>query len=41
MNHEFFMRRAINLALQVPKLPFGAIIVNRETGEIVAEGFNN
>lgn len=40
MNHEFFMRRAINLALQVPKLPFGAIIVNRESGEIVAEGFN-
>ena len=40
MNHEFFMRKAIDLALQVPQLPFGAVIVNRATGEIVAEGFN-
>ena len=40
MNHEFFMRKAIDLALQVPQLPFGAVIVNRGTGEIVAEGFN-
>ena len=40
MYHEFFMRKAIDLALQVPQLPFGAVIVNRATGEIVAEGFN-
>lgn len=40
MNHEYFMRRAIELALAVPQFPFGAIIVKRETGEIVAEGFN-
>lgn len=40
MNHEQYMRRAIELALQVPDLPFGAVIVNRNSGEIVAEGFN-
>ena len=38
--HENFMRRAIELALHVPQYPFGAIIVNRATGEIIAEGFN-
>jgi len=40
MNHEYFMRRAIELALEVPQFPFGAIIVKRATGEIIAEGFN-
>ncbi len=40
MNHEYFMRRAIELALEVPQFPFGAIIVKRVTGEIIAEGFN-
>ena len=40
MNHEYFMRRAIELALEVPQFPFGAIIVKRATGEIMAEGFN-
>lgn len=40
MNHEYFMRRAIELASKVPQFPFGAIIVKRATGEIVAEGFN-
>lgn len=40
MHHAYFMRRAIALALKVPTLPFGAVIVRRETGEIVAEGFN-
>lgn len=40
MNHEHYMYRAIELALQVPEFPFGAVIVRRETGEIVAEGFN-
>ena len=38
--HEDYMRRAIALAKQVPRLPFGAVIVQRATGEIVAEGFN-
>lgn len=40
MNHEDYMRRAIELALEVPQFPFGAIIVKRATGEIIAEGFN-
>jgi len=38
--HEDYMRRAIALAKQVPRLPFGAVIVQRATGEIVAEGVN-
>lgn len=40
MSHEDFMRRAIELALNEPQFPFGAIIVKRATGEIMAEGFN-
>ena len=40
MTHEDYMRRAIELALLVPEFPFGAVIVRRETGEIVAEGHN-
>ena len=40
MDHEYFMRRAIELALKVPQFPFGAIIVKRDTGEIIAERFN-
>ncbi|MGH8602616.1 MAG: hypothetical protein ACREXR_07515 [Gammaproteobacteria bacterium] len=34
------MRRAIALAKQVPAFPFGAVIVRRATGVIVAEGHN-
>jgi len=40
LDHEFFMRRAIELAMNVPQVPFGALIVNRDTREIVAEGWN-
>lgn len=40
MKHEDYMRRAIELAIEVPQFPFGAIIVKRATGEVVAEGFN-
>ncbi|WP_036252645.1 nucleoside deaminase [Methylobacter sp. BBA5.1] len=40
MNSEDYMRRAIELALQVPEFPFGAVIVRRATGEIVGEGLN-
>src|SRR5437773_1325994 len=40
VRHERFMRRAIELAAKVPDLPFGAVIVDRECGEIVAEGWN-
>lgn len=34
------MRRAIELAGKVPSVPFGAVIVDRETGIILAEGWN-
>ena len=34
------MRRAIALAKQVPAFPFGAVIVRRAIGVIVAEGHN-
>jgi tRNA(Arg) A34 adenosine deaminase TadA len=40
LDHERFMRRAIELAANVPAVPFGALIVDRRTGEIVAEGWN-
>lgn len=40
LDHELFMRRAIELAMNVPNLPFGALIVNRDTNEILAEGWN-
>jgi tRNA(Arg) A34 adenosine deaminase TadA len=40
MNHEDFMRRAIALASQVPKFPFGAVIVRRSDGYCAGEGFN-
>lgn len=40
LDHEHYMRRAIELAANVPKLPFGAVIVNQTSGEILAEGWN-
>ena len=38
--HERFMRRAIALAATNPPAPFAAIVVDRHTNEIVAEGIN-
>jgi tRNA(adenine34) deaminase len=40
MTREDYMHKAIALALQSPKFPFGAVIVRRSTGEIVGEGVN-
>lgn len=40
MTHEDYMRRALELALQAPDFPFAAVIVNRESKAIVAEGYN-
>lgn len=37
---EAFMRRAIELTANVPHLPFGAVIVHRPTGRVLAEGWN-
>lgn len=39
-DHEHYMRRAIELAANVPAYPFGAVIVDRGNGKIVAEGWN-
>jgi tRNA(adenine34) deaminase len=39
-NHELYMRRAITLAGKVADLPFGSVIVDRETGTILSEGWN-
>ena len=39
-DHERFMLRAIELAGKVPDLPFGAVIVDRDTGNLLSEGWN-
>ena len=36
-DHERHMRRAIELAANVHELPFGAVIVSRDTGSILLE----
>ena len=38
--HAHYMQRAIELGKQNPRLPFGALIVDRVTGEILAKGWN-
>ena len=38
--HEQYMRRAIEIALRNPEAPFGALLVHRPTGQIMAEGLN-
>jgi tRNA(adenine34) deaminase len=40
LDHEFFMRRAIDLTVHSPELPFASVIVDRETGGVVAEGWD-
>lgn len=40
LDHELYMRRAIAQAREVPALPFGAVIVDGKTREVVAEGHN-
>jgi len=40
LDHEQYMRRAIELAGNVPELPFAAVIVDRDTGEVLSEGWN-
>lgn len=39
-DHEHYMRRAIELAANVPDFPFGALIVDRDSGKILSEGWN-
>ncbi|MDR4485489.1 MAG: nucleoside deaminase, partial [Nitrospirales bacterium] len=40
MPPEDFMRLAIAMAHKVPRYPFGAVIVRRATGEVLAKGYN-
>ena len=35
-----YMRQAIEIARKVPDFPFGAVIVHRTTGDIIAKGVN-
>jgi tRNA(adenine34) deaminase len=37
--HEYYMRRAIDLTKNVPKYPFGALLVD-DGGSVVSEGWN-
>ena len=39
--HERHMRRAIEIARGNPDAPFGCVIADEETGEVVAEGLND
>ncbi len=41
MDHERYMRRAIEIAHGNPDAPFGCVIADRENGEILAEGLND
>lgn len=38
--HEEYMRRAIEIARGNPEAPFGALLVDRQTGQVVSEGMN-
>jgi len=40
IQHERFMRRAIELAANTPSAPFGAVIADLPFGKIMAEGWN-
>ena len=40
LDHERYMRLAIEQAHNVPQLPFGAVIVDIRSGEVLAEGYN-
>ena len=39
-DHERYMQRAISLAANVPDLPFGALIVDGDSGTVLSEGWN-
>lgn len=39
LDHEKYMRLAIEQAKKVPKCPFGSVVINIRTGEVVASGF--
>lgn len=41
MDHQSYMRRAIEIARGNPAAPFGCVIADAETGETLAEGLND
>ena len=41
LDHEAYMRRAISLADRNPDAPFGCVIVDAQTEEVLAEGVND
>ena len=41
MDHKHYVRRAIEIARGNPDAPFGCVIADGETGEILAEGLND
>ncbi|MDP9410196.1 MAG: nucleoside deaminase [Actinomycetota bacterium] len=41
MDHERYMRRAIELAHLNPDAPFGCVIADPKSGEVLAEGVND
>lgn len=41
MDHERNMRRAIEIVRRNPDAPFGCVIVDRDSGETLAEGLND
>ena len=40
MDHERYMNRTIEVAHGNPDPPFRCVVVDRETGEVLAEGLN-
>ncbi|MGH3148210.1 MAG: nucleoside deaminase [Rubrobacter sp.] len=40
MDHEIYMQRAIEVARRNPDAPFGAVIVDEDSGQLLAEGLN-
>ena|ERR1035438_40036 len=40
LQHDHYMRRAIELGQQVLQMPFGAVVVDKHSGKIMAEGWN-
>ncbi len=40
LDHDAHMRTAIELAKKNPKAPFGSVVVDRQTGKMVASGIN-
>ena len=41
LDHERYMRRAITLSSRNPDAPFGCVIVDSQTEEVLAEGVND